>query len=65
VGFPDYNYNQVTVLPTTTVREAMHIVTEKRIRHLPVLEICPIAQATKFNVIFGVHWGKHVVGKSA
>jgi len=28
----------ITVKPTTTVREAMHIVTEKRIRHLPVLE---------------------------
>ena len=28
----------VTVLPTTTVREAMHMVTEKRIRHLPVLD---------------------------
>jgi CBS domain-containing protein len=28
----------VTVAPSTTVREAMHIVTEKRIRHLPVLE---------------------------
>ncbi|HLB41493.1 MAG TPA: helix-turn-helix domain-containing protein [Gammaproteobacteria bacterium] len=27
--------------------------------------VCPIAQAIKFNVIFGVHWGKHVVGKSA
>lgn len=28
----------VTVGPNTTVREAMRIVTEKRIRHLPVLE---------------------------
>jgi CBS domain-containing protein len=28
----------VTVTPTTTVREAMRIVTEKRIRHLPVME---------------------------
>lgn len=28
----------VTVLATTTVREAMHIVTEKRIRHLPVFD---------------------------
>src|SRR5438445_8001844 len=27
--------------------------------------VCPIAQATKFNVIFGVHWGKSVVNKSA
>lgn len=27
-----------TVSPSTSVREAMHIVTEKRIRHLPVLE---------------------------
>jgi CBS domain-containing protein len=28
----------VTVSPSTTVREAMHIVTDKRIRHLPVLQ---------------------------
>lgn len=28
----------ITVLPTTTVREAMRTVTEKRIRHLPVLK---------------------------
>jgi CBS domain-containing protein len=28
----------ITVLPSTTVREAIHIVTEKRIRHLPVLD---------------------------
>lgn len=27
----------ITVTPTTTVREAMHIVTDNRIRHLPVL----------------------------
>jgi predicted transcriptional regulator len=27
--------------------------------------VCPIAQATKFNVIFGEHWGKHVMGKMA
>ena len=25
--------------------------------------VCPIAQATKFNVIFGMHWEKHVIGK--
>jgi predicted transcriptional regulator len=25
--------------------------------------VCPIAQATKFNVIFGVHWGKHAVSQ--
>lgn len=30
--------NLITVTPTTTVREAMHIVTNQRIRHLPVLE---------------------------
>lgn len=28
----------VTVVPSTTVRAAMHIVTEQRIRHLPVLD---------------------------
>lgn len=28
----------LTVLPSTTVREAMHIVTERRFRHLPVVE---------------------------
>lgn len=28
----------LTVLSTTTVREAMRIVTEKRVRHLPVLD---------------------------
>jgi CBS domain-containing protein len=28
----------VTVTPATTVQEAMHIVIEKRIRHLPVME---------------------------
>lgn len=28
----------ITVTPSTTVREAMHIVTNKRIRHLPVVE---------------------------
>ena len=27
--------------------------------------VCPIAQATKFNVIFGEHWGQHVIGKIA
>jgi predicted transcriptional regulator len=27
--------------------------------------VCPIAQATKFNVIFGVHWEKHVINKRA
>lgn len=26
--------------------------------------VCPIAQATKFNVIFGVHWGKHVMTRT-
>lgn len=25
--------------------------------------VCPVAQATKFNVIFGVHWGKHAVDR--
>ncbi len=24
--------------------------------------ICPVANATKFNVIFGIHWNKHEVG---
>lgn len=28
----------ITVLPTTTVREAMRLVTDNRIRHLPVME---------------------------
>ena len=23
--------------------------------------VCPIAQATKFNVIFGAHWKKHMI----
>lgn len=27
--------------------------------------VCPIAQATKFNVIFGEHWEQHVIGKIA
>jgi predicted transcriptional regulator len=27
--------------------------------------VCPISQATKFNVIFGVHWEKHVINKRA
>src|SRR3990167_1529701 len=22
--------------------------------------VCPIAKAAKFNVIFGIHWGKHL-----
>lgn len=30
--------NLVTVLPTTSVREAMRLVTNHRVRHLPVLE---------------------------
>lgn len=30
--------NPLTVLPTTTVQEAMKLVTEKRFRHLPVVE---------------------------
>jgi CBS domain-containing protein len=30
--------NVVTVFPSTSVREAMRIVTEQRIRHLPVLD---------------------------
>lgn len=30
--------NLITVLPTTTVQEAMRLVTDKRIRHLPVIE---------------------------
>ena len=27
--------------------------------------VCPIAQATQFNVIFGVHWRKQVVSRRA
>ena len=27
--------------------------------------VCPIAQATKFNVIFGEHWGPPAMGKIA
>jgi predicted transcriptional regulator len=23
--------------------------------------VCPVANATKFNVIFGIHWDKHVI----
>lgn len=27
--------------------------------------VCPIAQATKFSVIFGEHWGQNIIGKVA
>lgn len=27
--------------------------------------VCPIAKTTKFNVIFGVHWGKYLKNKIA
>jgi predicted transcriptional regulator len=27
--------------------------------------VCPIAKATKFNVIFGIHWKKHTENKTA
>lgn len=30
--------NLITISPATTVKEAMHIITEKHIRHLPVFE---------------------------
>ena len=27
--------------------------------------VCPTAKATQFNVIFGVHWEKHIMAKRA